>query len=231
MTASGRPRLLDLFCCEGGAATGYHRAGFDVFGVDVNPKALRRYPFPHHHGDALQFLKNQGHEFDAIHASPPCKSETVLNNDKSKHEDFLTPTLAYLREVDTPWIVENVVSESTRAKMPGALMLCGGAFGLGANCQDGKWRPLRRHRLFESNVFILGNGCACSTIQPVGVYGNGGGCASNMGRGQYQASAAEAREAIGAPWMSRDGVSQSIPPAYTQFLGEQLIEHCEGPWA
>lgn len=218
-----RPRLLDLFCCEGGAGQGYHDAGFDVFGVDVNAKALRRYPFAHHHGDALDYVRAHLGEYDAVHASPPCKSETVLNNDKSKHPDFLTPTLRFLSTVATPWIVENVVSESSRAKMPGALMLCGGGFGLGALCKDGVYRPLRRHRLFSSNVFLMGMGCACDGRQPVGVYGNGGGVASNMGRGQYQASADEAREAIGAPWMSRDGVSQSIPPAYTRFLGEQLI--------
>lgn len=66
-----RPTLLDLYCCEGGAATGYNQAGFNVFGVDIDEKALRRYPYGHHHGDALDYLAKHWQEYDAIHASPP----------------------------------------------------------------------------------------------------------------------------------------------------------------
>ena len=81
-----RPRLLDLFCGEGGASVGYHRAGFDVFGVDLGGKKkdgtptlgpLRHYPFDFHRGDALAFLAEHGHEFDAIHASPPCQGYSI----------------------------------------------------------------------------------------------------------------------------------------------------------
>lgn len=222
MAATDRPRLLDLFCCDGGAATGYHQAGFDVTGVDIVKRP--RYPFTFHQGDALQFLADHGHEYDAWHASPPCKSETVMKvlSDR-QHPDLLTPTLIALRAgTDTkPWVVENVVSPSTRDKMPDAFMLCGGSFGLGTTCIDGVYRPLRRHRLFVSSVFMLSNGCSCTGEQPVGVYGNGG-TSSNTGR-QYQAGVKDARAVMEMPWASREGVSQAIPPAYTRFIGEQLI--------
>ena len=45
------PRLLDLFCCAGGAGMGYHRAGFDVTGVDVVTHP--RNPHPVIEADAL----------------------------------------------------------------------------------------------------------------------------------------------------------------------------------
>lgn len=217
-TTTRRPKLLDLFCGEGGCSAGYTAAGFDVFGVDLWPKP--RYPYPFHQGDALEYLTAHGHEYDVIHASPPCKSENPLRHlHDVEHPDLLTPTLAALRAQSLPWVVENV---SGTEKLPGALMLCGAAFGLGAKCEDGVWRPLKRHRLFESSVFLMGNGCACSGATPVGVYGHGGGM-SNVGLGQWQASAAVANEALGTPWMSRAGSSQAIPPAYTQFIGEQLL--------
>jgi DNA (cytosine-5)-methyltransferase 1 len=213
-----KPRLLDLFCGEGGAGHGYVLAGFDVFGVDITPKP--RYPYPFHLGDALEVLDNPEFMagFDVIHASPPCKSENPLRHlHDTEHPDLLTPTLAKLRAQDKPWVVENVPGTD---KLPGALTLCGGSFGLGAQCRDGKWRPLRRHRLFQSSGFLMGNGCSCTAEQPVGVYGNGGG--GSFVRG-YKGTLAESLEAIGAPWMSRAGVSQAIPPAYTRFIGEQIL--------
>lgn len=65
-------RLLDWFCCEGGAGMGYHRAGFDITGVDIEPRKLN--PHPVIEADAVEYLLAHGHEYDAIHASPPCQS-------------------------------------------------------------------------------------------------------------------------------------------------------------
>lgn len=195
-----RPLLLDLFCGEGGCSAGYAAAGFDVVGVDLHSKP--RYPYEFHRGDALTFLADPVFtaRFAAVHASPPCKSENPLRHlHDVEHPDLLTPTLAALRAQKLPWVVENV--EATR-KMPGALLLCGAAFGLGAVCRDGVRRPLKRHRLFASNVYLMGPGCACSGRQPVGVYGHGGG--GQMTRG-YKATLADARTAMGCAWMSRGG--------------------------
>ena len=85
-----RPRLLDLFCGAGGAAVGYHRAGFDVVGVDIKPQP--RYPFEFVQADALEYVAEHGHEFDAIHASPPCQLYTVANNIHGKNHPDLLPS-------------------------------------------------------------------------------------------------------------------------------------------
>ena len=160
---------------------------------------------------------------DLRHASPPCPSESDLRfRTGIAYADLLTPTLALLAEHGAhgaPWVIENV--DSTR-KLPGALLQCGASFGLGAICRDGVWRPLRRHRLFASNLPLMGSGCACDNRQPLGVYGTGGG--GQMTRG-YKATLAEARRAIGAPWMNRAEISQAIPPIYAKAIGEQLLAH------
>lgn len=218
-----RPRILDLYCGEGGASAGYVAAGFDVVGVDLHPKP--RYPYEFHQGDALAFLADPWFMagFDVVHASPPCKSENPLRHLRPDidHPDLLSPTLAMLREQPVPWVVENV---SASRKMPGALILCGAAFGLGALDDNGDYRALRRHRLFASSVFLMGGGCACSGGPKIGVYGHGSGRPTAAKPRSYQANKAEAIQALGIDWMSRDGLSQSIPPAYTEFIGEQLID-------
>lgn len=217
-----RPVLLDLFCGAGGCAVGYYRAGFDIVGWDIEPHP--GYPFEFHQGDALEVLADRVYldQFAAVHASPPCKSESPLRvlHDVD-HPNLLGPTLAALKAWGGTWVVENV--EGTD-QMPGSLVLCGASFGLGATCRDGVYRPLRRHRRFESSVFLMGPGCACDGREPVGVYGTGGG--GRMTRG-YKAHPEEAREAMGIDWMTREDICQAIPPAYTEFIGEQLIAALE----
>ena len=213
-----RPRILDAFCGEGGAGMGYHRAGFDVVGVDLSAKALRRYPFPAVRADAMWFVREHGHQFDAVHLSPPCDRHNDLAHQwKRGHPDLIPAARAAAEASGRPWIMENVEG----APLLDHFTLCGEAFQLGCACNDGAYRPLRRHRLFESNTPLMSPGCACSKRQPVGVYGNGGGGQQSRG---YKGDLRESRDAIGVPWMSRAGVSQSIPPAFTEFLGSQLID-------
>ena len=130
-----RPRLLDLYCCAGGAAVGYHRAGFDVVGVDI--AFQRNYPYEFHQGDALDYVAEHGHEFDAIHASPPCqafsKTRTLHNNE---HPDLVAPTREALQATGKPYIIENVTSAPLRPDVT----LCGLMFGL----------KVFRHRIFET---------------------------------------------------------------------------------
>lgn len=217
-----RPRLLDLFCKAGGASMGYHLAGCDVTGVDIEPQP--NYPFEFIQADALEVLADKEFlaGFDAIGASPPCQSESDLRHRWSDNEypDLLTPTLDLLTDVPIPWVVENVASTK---KLPGSLVLCGTEFGLKARCRGGETRWLKRHRRFGASFFILGaGGCHCSHRLVGGVYGTGGGGAMNRG---YKFFVPEAREAMGIDWMSWKEMSQAIPPAYTRFIGDALMSH------
>lgn len=223
-----RPRLLDLDCCEGGGAMGYHRAGFDVVGVDIEPRPL--YPFEFHQADALEVLDTWDlSEFDAIHASPPCQFFTQMRASwraqgvNDGYTDLLTPTLERLRKLDMPWVVENVVG--ARKAMRATLMLHGGMFDL----------AIHRPRLFESNVLLLAPR-APITKNPIGVYDKGPRTVTHYrtrmngnGKGRSEMRIArtleEARELMGMPWASWFGCKEAIPPAYTEHIGAQLLEH------
>lgn len=210
-----RPRVLDLYCGQGGASVGYYLAGFDVIGVDTKPQS--QYPFGIIRRDGLSVLKDDEilDSIDVIHASPPCQSESQLRFLTGKnYVDLLSPTMELLDDlVDIPWVVENVEATS---KMPGSIVLCGTHFNLGAS-----GRVLRRHRRFSSNMVIHDPGpCTCSGKPTGGVYGNLS--KSGMLRG-YKFGPDEARLAMGIDWMSRQGLAQAIPPDYTRWIGEQLM--------
>jgi len=211
-----RPRLLDLFCGAGGAGMGYHRAGFDVIGVDI--KNQPRYPFAFHQGDALAFCREHGHEFDAIHASPPCQAYSVMKsmNKHIVHPDLVAPTRDALEATGLPWIIENVVGSPLRT----TVMLCGSMFGLRSHRGY-----LQRHRLFESNVLLFSPGPCRHEGLAIGVYGHGS--AGHLGQKMRTANVEEARILMGMDWSTRDGLSQAIPPAYTEWLGRQLIAVCQ----
>ena len=153
-----KPRLLDLFCGAGGAGMGYSWAGFDVVGVDVNPQP--NYPFEFHQADALAYPLDG---FDAIHASPPCQAYSRLRRMRpgKYYPDLVEATRARLVAADRPYAIENVPG----APLLSPLLLCGEYFGLGAMC-DGGWRPLRRHRLFETRQLIMGGGCCLRPRRP-----------------------------------------------------------------
>ena len=241
------PRLLDLFCGAGGAAMGYHRAGFDeIVGVDIKPQP--RYPFAFVLGDALEYVAMHGREFDAIHASPPCQAFTALKTmwNSKEHPDLVDPTRSLLSESRRPYVIENVPGAPVAAHV----VLCGTMFDLGTGDAE-----LRRHRLFElSGFFLLAPSCrqyergrVCGVYgghgrdrrRTVGVYGDGngrdyrkhpatvgvfGGAGGKSVRdGTQQFSTAQRREAMGIDWMTGNELSQAIPPAYTEFIGRQLI--------
>lgn len=218
------PRLLDLYCGAGGASVGYARAGFDVTGVDIEPQ-------PRYAGgafvqaDALEYLAEHGREYDAIHASPPCQRHSDLGAfyDREQYADLIAPTRGALLASGRPYVIENVPG----APLESPVTLCGSMFGLGAQCRDGQYHQLRRHRLFESNVFLLTPPCAHQG-RPVGVYGNGGGRSQRSdqpGPNGFVGTASESREAMGIDWMDRYTRSQAIPPAYTEWIGRALLTH------
>ncbi len=210
-----RPRLLDLFCGAGGAAMGYHRAGFDVVGVDIVKQP--RYPFEFHHGDALEFLAVHGSEFDAIHASPPCQAHSALRHlhPERDYECFIERTRILLRHSGRPWLIENVPG----APLINTVQLCGSAFGL----------KVRRHRIFESSFSAWGTGCKhAEQGSPIDVSGTGGRRVNRRpddhgGACNKPHNLAHARAVIDICWMTRKELAQAIPPAYTEYLGKQLM--------
>lgn len=221
---SPRPRVLDLFCGGGGAGMGYHRAGCDVVGVDINPQP--RYPFEFVLADALHVLGQNGwvgtlidEDFDAIHASPPCQAFTSLRtlHPDRDYPELIAPTRKLLEAVGLPYVIENVPGAALRKPV----VLCGSMFGLGTSD-----RQLRRHRLFECSFPVSQPSCAHHG-GVVGVYGNGGGGEHWDERGHskgYKGTASEYREAMGIDWMgSNREIAQAVPPAYTEHVGGHLL--------
>ena len=197
-------KLLDLFCGAGGCSMGYHRAGFKVTGVDSKPQ--KNYPFEFHQADAIEFPLDG---FDVIHASPPCKAFTKTGwsyhfNYHNNHSDLLTPTRKRLIESGLPWVIENVPGSPMRAD----LLLCGSQFGLG----------VKRHRWFETNpsLFVLIQPCCHTKVK-----------ASPHGHPRVAGEGATWGPAMDIDWMNTNELSQAIPPAYTEWIGNQLIEVLE----
>lgn len=204
-------KLLDLFCCSGGAGAGYARAGFEVTGVDIFPQS--RYPYAFIRADVLDLPVTFLRQFDAIHASPPCQAYSRAQKlNKNEHPELIGPVREMLIAAGKPFVIENV--EGAPLRQP--IMLCGAMF-----------EGLRtyRHRLFESNVPLTApkHPLHESPIAKMGrpvlehefmhVVGN----FSNVPLG---------RVAMGIDWMTRDGLREAIPPAYTEYLGGQLLSAC-----
>jgi DNA (cytosine-5)-methyltransferase 1 len=208
-----RPRLLDLFCGGGGASAGYHAAGFDVVGVDIHPQP--DYPFPLIQADALD-VDLAG--FDVIAASPPCQRWSAATPPARRpgHPDLIGPIRARLRQaVSTPggpfaYVIENVPG----APLVDPVTVCGDTLRLG----------VRRHRLFESNLPLVGTPCWHDRpAPPVAVYGTYG----QRTRRTHPAprSTEAAREAMGIDWLPWPTLTQAVPPAFTHWLGVQLLTH------
>jgi len=208
---TGRRRLLDLFCGAGGAAMGYHRAGFEVVGIDILPQP--HYPFEFHRADAMTYPLDG---FDVIHASPPCQRFCDLHGmyNAKEHPDLLTPIRARLKASGKPYVIENVEG----APMEDYIVLCGTAFGMGTADAE-----LRRHRRFEVYpAGIVAPPCMHGLKRRViGVYGGHGRDRRRMvGQGF---SLEERQEAMRIEWMNGAELSQAIPPAYTEYIGRWLV--------
>jgi DNA (cytosine-5)-methyltransferase 1 len=214
-----RLKLLDLFCCAGGAGMGYHQAGFDVVGVDRVRRA--RYPFEFIQADVLDLTPEFIARFDAIHASPPCQAHTSMKTmpDARAHVDLIPATRGMLRASGKPYVIENVVG--ARRHLINPVMLCGSMFGLGANGAQ-----LQRHRLFESNLMLMTPGPCRHSTPTIGIYGEG--CRDSRRKHDKtipEFTVVHGREAMGMPWASIAELCEAIPPAYTGFIGEQLLAH------
>ena len=215
--ATDRPRLLDLFCGAGGAAVGYHRAGFDVVGVDLAPQP--RFPFDFVQADAMSLDTEYLASFDVVHASPPCQAYSDLAARNGNADDWprlIEPVRAMLMATGRPYIIENVEG----APLRNYIVLCGTMFpGL----------RVLRHRLFETNFIIPtpphGRHPLVHTHDKrkrhygktnewrdfVTVTG-GGNC-----------TIAAARDAMGIDWMTKREINEAIPPTYAEYVGRYAM--------
>lgn len=211
-------RLLDLYCGAGGAAMGYYRAGFEVVGVDILPQP--HYPFEFYQADALEYsLKG----FDVVHASPPCQCFTKYKNVHSRrhacesYPNLIPQTRQRLKESDLLYVIENVVG----SPLLNPVILCGSMFGL----------DVRRHRLFESNAALVSLQCDHSIWKPNRYPGGrsrerGGPrvlVRATVEIGRWNIALDTQQAAMGIDWTNLEELSEAVPPAYTEYLGEQLI--------
>ncbi|MBT2472939.1 DNA cytosine methyltransferase [Streptomyces sp. ISL-66] len=196
-----QPRLLDAFCCQGGAGMGYHHAGFDVTGVDKDPQT--RYPLGFHQSDAIDFIRAFGSGFDFIHASPPCQHDTDCQRIQGNaHPDLIAPTREALNATGRPWVIENVPEAAWDGTLRADYLLCGTQFGLN----------VRRRRAFETSW-------------------NGGGdllppCWHHKGLLAFEHKGERAyADAMGCTWMNKTEARQAVPPAYTEWIATQYLSH------
>ncbi len=224
MSSDNRPILLDLFCGAGGAGMGYHQAGFRVIGVDCEP--MPNYPFEFYRGDALfvaSFVASRGrlpesmggHVIEAVHASPPCQRYSAMSKCRpeiaEKYPDLVPGTRRHLTRGGLPWVIENVPG----APLRNDLELCGTQFGL----------ELYRHRIFEMNfpVSPLAHRPHQVPASKAGHWTPG----TIMSVSGHIAPIAHARKIMGINWTNRDELAESIPPAYTKYIGAQLMKRLE----
>ena len=213
-----KPRLLDLFCCAGGAARGYADAGFEVVGVDIDPQP--NYPFEFYQADAIKWMEQGGHvSFDAIHASPPCQGYTTMNNrHASSIPQLIEPVRELLIATGLPYVIENV--SGARSEMREPVQLTGAQFG----------KRIHRPRLFETNWLLLAPPKARRHRDTVAVYGKCDGrrlWTRADGSELHVADLETARAEMEMPWADWDEIREAIPPAYTKFIGEQLLAHLQ----
>lgn len=265
-----RPKLLDLYCCEGGAARGYDMAGFDVYGVDLFTAieggfSRKRYPYPSVQGDVLLVMaalvagdsalfttlnrmdpvcRLGLDDFAVIHASPPCQhasagTRAMRAHGDDRHPALVEPTRDLLRETGLPYVIENVKGAALR----NPVALCGCMFDLTARDADGLPLRLERERLFESNMDILApRPCDHDPdVWVAGAYGGGRKAKRLPGETLAEVAPRDRHEAkyvrkggyvprsmpvlqalLGIDWMTKGGMNQAIPPAYTEWIGWQL---------
>lgn len=207
-------KLLDLYCCQGVCGYGFEQAGFDVTGVDIEPQP--KHPSKFIQADAVEYLLSRGHEYDYIHASPPCQEHSTASMQfrilGKSYPDLIAATRAALISVGKPWDIENVPN----APLNNPVTLCGTMFGL----------PFYRHRLFETSwglnqplhmVHVAKNAKMGRAVKP-GEFIQFVGHFSGV---QY------VRDLLGVQWADQYGLAQCVPPQYTKFIGEKYLEYAK----
>lgn len=206
-----KPRLLDLFCCAGGAAMGYHEAGFEVIGVDIAPQP--NYPFQFIQADALTIPRFWLAAFDFIHASPPCQAYSPLGalSPWKDYPDLLSATREMLINSGVPHVIENVMTAPLIKER--SIVLCGSMFGL----------RTYRHRRFENDMDLKApehpkHTVLTATKQRKARWAEGWNVSVTGDVGTYVGP-----EAMGIDWMTGNELCEAVPPSYTKFIGRQLM--------
>lgn len=204
---------------------GYHQAGFTVTGVDI--ERMPAYPFVFHQVDALGFLADHGHEFDVIHASPPCQgySKAVTSTDskwvsysRGKNEPrLIEPVRDLLQSVGKPYVIENV--EGARGHLRWPIMLCGSMFDA---------YP-RRHRYFESSIPLeqpWHSRCQGRDKEYAELHGIDYRDMSVTGKSRRSGSINVWKRLMGMDWpcLRASDLAEAIPPRYTEFIGLQIAK-------
>jgi DNA (cytosine-5)-methyltransferase 1 len=222
-------RVLDCYCCAGGAARGLMQAGLHVTGVDL----VRQDNYCGHvfvQMDAVEYLKAHASKYAFIWASPPCQFGTSLRHAPGKHRsvNLIPATREALIRTGKPWVIENVDSPRVRQELRDPVMLCGSMFGLEADPYPRGWR-LERHRLFEASFFFLAPACAHDKRPVVGIYG-GHFRDRRRAKGKNHTSGSNIPRplgfrAMGIPLdtMTTAEISEAIPPAYSKFIAEAWL--------
>lgn len=206
-------RILDLFCCAGGAGMGYFLSGFEVVGIDN--KEQKHYPFEFILSDAFEYLEKNYMFFDAFHASPPCqlysKSTKQWKMMGKEYPDLIARCRNLLTEIGKPYIIENVPD----SPLINPIILNGSVFGL----------LVHRKRLFECNFFVE-QPIIPKTKRPV-----------KMGRPVKEGDIIQpvghfsgieyAKKQMEIDWMNTSELAQAIPPAYTKYISKFLIGEIE----
>lgn len=221
-----RPRILVSFCGAGGSAMGWHRAGWEVWGVDIFPQPNFPWPARFIEADALEYLFDHGGEYDAHDAGPPCQASTALTKGTNKsrgwgqtHFDLIGDTRIVLEDWGLPYVIENVSGAQIRKD----LTLCGEMFGL----------SVIRHRHFELGGWEMAQPLHKPHRGRVAGYRHGqwyeGPYFAVYGDGGGKGTVAQWQEAMGIDWTDvRKEIAEAIPPAYTEFIGAQLMQHLQG---
>lgn len=237
----GRPALYDVYSGAGGCSVGYHRAGYCPRGVDIRPQ--KNYPYAFIQMDALKFLRQLMLGLcprpSLIHTSPPCQKYSIMTRGRwqdREHPDLIEPTRQLLKVIGLPYVIENVGG----APLENAVMLCGTMFNLRASNGAQLWR----HRFFECNPTVWFAPAMCNhESQPaigaydggqhplrkkrirknavIGVYGSSGGHSIRDNKDGY--GIYDRKLAMGINWMTGKELSESIPPAYTEYIGRQML--------
>jgi len=210
-------KVLDLFCCCGGAAKGLHDAGFESVGIDIRNN--HEYPYQFIQSDVFELPLNYFQEFDLIWASPPCQQFSVssrrwINVGYDFDGDMIQATRKLLLKTGKPFIIENVIGSPLRKD----LILCGQMFAL----------RVVRHRIFEINGFRVPQLKHLKHKKPLNFNHSYYVNLTGHGGQSYSFKMEDWQNAIGISHIhKKEHLTQAVPPAYSKYIGENFLKSAD----